>query len=388
LNAAPKSAGRRKEEKNRRIEDMPTSDAKRNFPLIKLGQKGVDVFLDKYIGGDVPPLLFTGPEGSGKEYTAIDFARRLLCSKRPACRSADDACENCKRIFSLEHPAVNLIYPTPTRGGAEGEGDDAGDVGKILEAKREDIFAVVRFAKKTSIRIAQARSMIRRAHTKPFGVKYNIFIIMDAHAMREEAQNALLKLVEEPPPGCVLIFVTPNNDAILYTIRSRCQRLRFSPLKPAVIERILVDYYGVDEKRSRRAATLGRGNIRYALDVATAGGGEAREKAAEIAENVLDAPDSWLLARATELARGSKRDEVALFLKELEMYFRDVMVGDEKLYLNADRKPRITELHSKWTPAKLPRVIELVGKSRDDVLRRNLNIDGALANLFLAIKRT
>jgi len=162
---------------------------------------------------------------------------------------------------------IHLVYPTPSQGTGEKEGDDEPDIGKILEEKRQDIFAVPVFPKKTSIRVARARAVIRRASSKPFGSPYNVFIIVDAHAMREEAQNALLKLVEEPPAHCVLILITPNPDTLLNTIRSRCQRVRFRLSRTTswrdarrVLRRI--------GENARIAASLSRGDIRRAREIA------------------------------------------------------------------------------------------------------------------------
>ena len=103
--------------------------------------------------------------------------------------------------------------------------------------------------------------MIQRAYTKPFDARYHVFIFVDAHAMREEAQNALLKLVEEPPAHVAVIFATANPDSLLYTIRSRCQRVRFFPLKRPVLERILTAYYGADAPAAKRGAAMAQGSV-------------------------------------------------------------------------------------------------------------------------------
>ncbi len=213
------------------------------FPVLNLGHESVESFLSSCLETHVPALLFTGHEGAGKELTAINFARRLCCTEDATCRLDGALCPSCQQALALEHPGIHLIYPTPTQGAREKEGDDDPDISKILEEKRQDLFSTHKFSKKVSIRIARARAVIRRANSKPFGSSHNVFVFVDAHLMREEAQNALLKLVEEPPGHCVLIFITPNPDTILNTIRSRCQQVRFAPLDAGVIEKILVGHY-------------------------------------------------------------------------------------------------------------------------------------------------
>ncbi len=356
------------------------------FPRISLGHGEVDAFLDSCLRGRVPALLFTGPAGSGKEYTAIDFARRLCCAREPKCRLDDDLCESCRSALSLEHPGMHLVYPTPTQGTGEKEGDDETDIGKVLEEKRQDIFSVPAFSKKVSVRIARARAVIRRANSKPFGSPYNVFVFVNAHAIREEAQNALLKLVEEPPAHCVLVLITPNPDTILTTIRSRCQRVRFSQLGDDVVRKLLVEYYGFSEEAAGVAASHARGDIRRAREIAAEYDDEGRQGVFDLIANIGEAPESWVVERALSISRSTNRDSAARFLDDLAVAYRDVMAGDEALFINRD-KARILKAEASGSNRKnLPRIVDRIIGTRDGILRRNLNIDAALVDLFLDIK--
>jgi DNA polymerase-3 subunit delta' len=358
------------------------------FPRIDLGHENVQAFLDSCMRGRIPPLLFTGPEGSGKEYTAIDFARRLVCEQDPKCGVTGDLCESCRTAIALEHPAIHVVYPTPSQGSGEKEGDDEADIGKVLEEKREDIYAVPAFAKKTSIRIARARAMIRRANSKPFGGRYNVFIVVDAHAIREEAQNALLKLVEEPPPHCVLVFVTPNPDTLLNTIRSRCQRVRFSPLEDKIVEKILIRYYGASRETARIAASLSRGDIRRAREITADFDAEGRQWVFDLVAKVPSSGESWVVQQAISIARRTNRESAARFLADLAVAYRDVMAGDETLFINRDKADVLERQTTSWDRKNLPRVLDRIIETRDGILRRNLNIEGALVDLFLDIKHS
>jgi DNA polymerase-3 subunit delta' len=362
------------------------SAEKPSIPRIELEHDEVETFLDSCLRGRVPALLFTGPEGVGKVYTAIDFARRLCCPREPKCRLKDDLCDSCRQALALEHPGIHVVYPTPTQGSGEKEGDDEADIGKILEEKRQDIFATPVFSKKVSIRIARARAVIRRANSKPFGSPYSVFILVDAHAMRDEAQNALLKLVEEPPAHCVLILITPNPDTILTTIRSRCQRVRFFQLKDEVIRRILVEYYGVSGEKAAAAAPLSRGDIRRAREIAADFDDEARQRVFDLVANIASSTESWVIERAFAIARGTNRDGAARFLDDLAVAYRDVMAGDETLFVNRDKKEILKAQASRSNRKNLPRVLDRIIGTRDGILRRNLNIDAALVDLLLDIK--
>jgi DNA polymerase-3 subunit delta' len=364
------------------------ADDVRSVPGLDLGHERVARFLESIRRDRVPSLLFTGPEGSGKEYTAIEFARRLCCREPTPCDPGGaTVCELCVQASLLEHPGIHLVYPTPTQGAGEPDDGDVVDIGKVLDEKRHDIFAQYRFAKKASIRIARARAVIQSANKKPFGSPYDVFIFIDAHAMREEAQNALLKLVEEPPPHCVVIFVTHNQESILYTIRSRCQQVRFTPLKTDAVERVLVDYYGVDGKTARRAAKLSQGNLQRARALVESSDDVDRRTAAAFAIELPKASESWVIGQAMDVGRTSNRDAVARYLHELSVVFRDVMSGDESLFINSDNAAELQKLVSKCERKQLPGMIDRIARARHEILVRNMNIDATLVSLFLDLLR-
>ncbi len=362
-------------------------EAKSRFPRFDLRDDGVRKFLDACLQGVVPPLLFVGPEGCGKEHTAIDFARRLCCSEEPHCSLNGDLCESCRQAIAFEHPGIHVVYPTPTQGGGEKPGDDETDVAKVLTVKRADLFDSHRFPKKVSIRIARARAIIRRVNTKPFGAKRNVFVIAQADLMREEAQNALLKVVEEPPEHCAVVFITETPDAILYTIRSRCQRVRFAPLRSEMIESLLTEYYDAPRAAAQKVAELSQGNILRARELLDGQDDEAREQAYEVLAKLNEASESWIIQNALLLTRGRSRDNVARFLHEFASAYRDVMAGDQALFINRDRARTLSEQVGKWDQKKLPAVLDRIIATRDGIVRRNLNMDAALVSLFLDIKQ-
>ena len=363
------------------------SQESRPLPALDLEQPQASAYLRSLKRGAIPPLLFDGPEGTGKEFTAIEFARSLQCEKNELCRLDGPKCASCLHASILEHPGIHLIYPTPTQGSNEDDEGDVVDIAKILEEKRIDIFARPSFNKKTSIRVARARAVIQRAFTKPFDARYHVFIFVDAHAMREEAQNALLKLIEEPPPHAALVFVTPNAEGLLYTIRSRCQRVRFFPIKRPILERILTSYYEADPQTAKRAAALAQGSITRARQLLDHADFADRDAALGLVNGLAKQPESWALSQALIGARGANRESVARVLDEMAVIFRDAMTGDSSLYVNADVENDITRVGAVWGREKLPRAIESVLETRAQVFLANANIDGALADLFLKLKR-
>lgn len=357
------------------------------FPRVDLGH-GVRAFLDACLRDRVPPMIFVGPEGVGKLHAAVDFARRICCERTPRCELGGKLCESCEHAIALEHPGIHIVFPTPTQGAGEKPGDDETDIGKVLDEKRVDFFASYRFPKKASIRVARARAIIQRANTKPFGSTHNVFIINDAHGMREEAQNALLKVIEEPPQQSVIILVTHSPDTILYTIRSRCQKLRFLPPKPDVIETVLIEYYDVPAKNAKRAADLAQGNIRRAFEMTGGQDDAERALAYQVISKLHDAPESWVIDAAMAAAKGASRDGVARFLHELAFAYRDVMAADPDLFINRDQSKLLLAQSSRWRRADVPGIVGRIMDTRDGVVRRNLNIEAALVDLLLGIRRT
>ena len=359
----------------------------RPVPALDLGHVRVERFLASVRRDKVPSLLFTGPVGSGKEYTAIEFARRVCCGEPTPCNlKEDDVCESCRKASLLEHPGIHFVYPTPTQGAGEADDGDVADTAKILDEKRRDIFAHYRFSKKASIRIARARAVIQRANTKPFGSRYNVFVFFDAHAMREEAQNALLKVVEEPPPHGVLIFVTHNPESILYTIRSRCQHVRFTPLSTDAVGRVLADYYGVDTKTASRSAKLSQGDIQRARVLVESSDDTERRTAAAFVTGLAGASESWVIAQALLAGGSTNRDAVARYLHELTVVFRDVMAADPALFVNTEDSAALKKLAAKWDRKQLPKMIDRVSRARHEILVRNMNIDATLVDLFLNLR--
>lgn len=364
-----------------------TPEEPRPLPALDLEQPQASAYLGALERGAIPPLLFDGPDGSGKEFAAIEFARALLCEKETPCQLGGPKCTSCLRVSVLEHPGIHLIYPTPTQGSGEDDEGDVTDIAKILEEKRVDIFSSPSFSKKTSIRIARARAIIARANIKPFDARYHVFILVDAHSMREEAQNALLKVVEEPPPHMAIIFVTSNAEGMLYTIRSRCQRVRFFPLKRAVLERILTGYYGVEATTAKRAAALAQGSVHRARALLDSADQADRDTALGLLSGLAKHPESWAFSQALIGARGANRESVARVLDQMSLVLRDAMIGDPSLVVNADIANDIDRLGAVYGRTRIPRAIEMVNDTRSAVFLANANIDGALADLFLKLKR-
>src|SRR5918995_2067430 len=198
-----------------------------------------------------PSLLFAGPEGVGKRLTALALAEALNCERPIASTDAHDACGECsacKRIARGVHADVLVVEP--------------GDSG--------------------SIKIEQVRDVIDRAGYRPFEGRRRVVIVDQADALGANAQDAILKTLEEPPPASVFVLITDRPDMLLPTVRSRCQRLRFGPLSPAEVAAVLVRDHAMSATEAHAAAAAAGGSIGRAMDGNAEDVLEARDAAARL----------------------------------------------------------------------------------------------------------
>jgi DNA polymerase-3 subunit delta' len=290
-----------------------------------------------------PSLIFGGGEGVGKFTVAAALAEVLNCSsprrREPGAGPSGagegdeiDACGDCPSCRRVQRAATRLA-----------EGVETG----------LDCFRVLQPDEKGSIKIDPVRALIAACAYRPFDGRRRLVVLDDADALEVAAQNALLKVLEEPPPATVLVLLTTRPDALLPTIRSRCPRLRFGPLAVRDIVAFLVERRGAVERDARAAAARADGSIARALADLEGDPGDARRVAAQVLGMVAGssavtgrlAAAQVLIARA-EGGKGKKgtaaatRAEVAGRLQAMAALLRDLEVlsagaGDRWL-ANAD----------------------------------------------------
>ena len=193
--------------------------------------------LDRIQGRKLPgSLLLTGPDGIGKRRVAMELAQRELCFRRDAC----GRCEGCKpfKQDSLPVELPNLLRIAPE-----------GKAGLIrISAIREDDLV--------------EGGVIRWAHQAPPPGCHRWILVEDAHRLNGASGNMLLKILEEPPPGTHFLLVTHRPDAMLQTIRSRCERVNFMPLRDEEAWAV-AEGAGWDLQDRERWTALAAGTLRY-----------------------------------------------------------------------------------------------------------------------------
>ncbi len=308
--------------------------------------------------------LFTGPDGVGKELAAIGLAQALTCPEKPnvGCGS----CASCRRVEKRNHPDVTVLMPED-------------ELVKRGLAGRSDFD----HTPSRDIRIEQIRQLQERLAFRALEGKAKIAILITAHAMNPPAQNALLKTLEEPPKGTVLILVSSAQDKLLPTIRSRCAKATFGPLPVEFLaEKLKGQKKAVDDATALQAAAMAGGSMARALayDVDAL----AEQKSIIERFEALDPADArgWLsLAEVLSEDRGTA--EIALDV--LQVWLRDVQVAqvpDAKL-VNGDLQPLAVAAAAKVSAAGLHRRHLLIDEARNAITQRNGAIRIQLERMFV-----
>ncbi|HEX5467067.1 MAG TPA: hypothetical protein VFW92_10390 [Candidatus Limnocylindrales bacterium] len=161
-------------------------------------------------------LLLVGPAHVGKTTLALDLAAALLCTTADPAERPCRACPACRWVERGTHPDLHRLAPS-------GAGQQ------------------IRLGSREGPEPGTVRSLLSEFATLPIQGSTRVAVIEQAHRLNEDAQNALLKLLEEPPAGAVVCLAADDASVLLDTLRSRCTRLRLGTVDPAAIAALLVE---------------------------------------------------------------------------------------------------------------------------------------------------
>ena len=158
-----------------------------------------------------------------------------------------------------------------------------------------------------SIKVDQVREAIDRSAYRPFEGRRRLVVIDEADALLSEAQNALLKTLEEPPPASVFVLITNRPDVLLPTVRSRCQRLRFGPLTPGEVADVLIRDHEVAPADAHAAAAAADGSVGRALAGSAEDANDARDAAARLLQSAATSTDPRRRLDGAKALTGERR---------------------------------------------------------------------------------
>jgi DNA polymerase-3 subunit delta' len=323
-----------------------------------LGHDRIKRILAKALAqGRFPPaLLLTGPEGVGKRTLALATAQALVCEVVGV--EACGACSTCARI------AKGLRALPELRKAADEHADEPERRNFMLHP---DLVLIEprRTATRLDIRIEQVRELVRLLQGRPFEARARAFVVDDAHAMTENGQNALLKGLEEPPATSHILLVTASPQALLPTVRSRCQVLRLGPLPAATIAGHLRDGAGLEPDEARLRASLAGGSLGTALAFESEAYRSLREELLGLLEGLAGGGPLERMAAAERLAQS---EDLTLALTALRSLLRDLAAlrtgAAPETLLNSDAAGRLDALARGRLGSRAAALAEAVGETR------------------------
>ena len=236
-----------------------------------------------------------------------------------------------------------------------------------------------------SIKIAQIRKLQSDILVKPYK-SYKIYVIDEAQKMTVEAQNALLKTLEEPPKYAIIILITNNKESLLDTIKSRCEIIKFTPI-PLVEVADYLTQTGVDKNRASLLANFSRGSMQKAIELSESEDFHImRDEVQKYVETFLTG--SMLDIMDIQSSIEKYKDNITNVLDLLVNYFRDIMVVkenvDSSMIINLDRLVFIKNMSRKITYSQLSKIIDIIEETKTK-LRSNCNFNISIQVMTLNI---
>ena len=297
--------------------------------------------------------ILTGEAGMGRKSIANAFAMTLLCEKGGSepCM----ICHSCKQVMSGNHP--DLIYVTHEKPGSIGVDD-----------VREQINDTI---------------MIR-----PYSSYYKIYIVDEAEKMTVQAQNALLKTIEEPPAYGIIILLTTNADTFLQTILSRCVRLDFRPLRDTLVTQYLQEKYDLTDYECRFATAFAQGKIGRAVTIATSKEfAQLKEEVMHVIRYAKEMTTAEIMAEVKNIA--NYKLTIDDYLDLMAMWYRDVLVfkstKDSNALIFKDEMSLLAEQAKNCSYEGLEDILKSIDKVKLR-LKANVNFDLVIELLIMAIK--
>jgi DNA polymerase-3 subunit delta' len=256
--------------------------------------------------------LLTGPRHVGKRTLALNLAQAVNCDgPQPPCGQ----CRSCQRI---------------------------------LEGKHADVIPIA-LDSRTEISIDDIRELQHSANLPPYEGRCKVFIIDDAEFLSPEAANSLLKILEEPPPRVIWLLLAAEEDRLLPTIISRCQRLELKPLPSERVQDILIKSHNVEAEKAKLLARLCHGRLGWAL-LALENGDILEQRSQRIAKlvSLVNARLEQRFAYAQEVANQfTQNRRVGVEILELWLdWWRDLMLvkgGCKEAIVNVDYETALEE---------------------------------------------
>lgn len=297
--------------------------------------------------------ILNGPDGSGKMMLAEAFATALQCEKKSVEGCME--CRSCKQAASHNQP--DILY---------------------LEHEKPNTISV------DDIR----RQINQDIDIKPYASPYKIYIVDEAEKMNQQAQNALLKTIEEPPAYAVILLLTTNADLFLPTILSRCIRLNLKPVSDPVIQAFLRKQYQIPDYQAEVSTIFAQGNVGKAIKLASSEHfKELRDSAVQLMKRVKDI-DVYEMGEAVKQI-GEYKLSINDYFDIMMVWYRDVLMYKATMDINGlvfkEQAYDIKKQASKSSYHGIQEILKALEKAKVR-LNANVNFEIVIELLLLAMK--
>ena len=341
-----------------------------------IGQGRAVRFLTELIERDRIPhaLLFLGTSGTGAVAAALDFVQALHC--RADGVVACGRCAACHKVTNLNYPDSTMLFPFSR---------------SVKEETRQATLLQVWQSPyhyplsddNAAIVIDRVRQMQRQFTHSAFAGGWRTTLILHADQMRVEAANAMLKTLEEPPAQSLIILIASHGDALLPTIVSRCQFVKFPALSPHDIGAELAAK-GVDKTTADFIGRTCGGDFRRALDMTDGQTADRQDRSFRFLEALL-----WEREERTfEALAKLDRQEALDILAGAEIWLRDALLlqcGRGDHIANAAQEDNVGRLAEVFDLAQLTATVKKIESLRE-MNHRNVNMNLGLISLWRQIK--
>ena len=297
--------------------------------------------------------IMNGARGSGKKLLANLFATTLLCEKGGP--DPCNECHSCRQAESGNHP-------------------------DIIRVTHE---------KPNSISVDDIREQINNTiMIKPYQGPYKIYIIDHADIMTPQAQNALLKTIEEPPKYAVIMLLTENAETLLPTITSRCVMLKLRYIKDTLIKKYLMETMEIPDYKAEICTAFAQGNMGRAIMLANSEHfNEIRDEAIQLLKYIHEMELSEIVQAVSRITK--YKLEITDYLDIIMIWYRDILLykatKDIDKVVFKDQINYIKEQAKKSSYEGIQLILESLEKAKAR-LKANVNFDLVMELLFLTIK--
>ncbi len=297
--------------------------------------------------------IINGERSSGKEFIAKIFAQAILCEKQEI--EPCNECHSCKQAISSNHPdIIKVLHEKPATIGVE------------------------------DIRLGINQDIV----IKPYSSEYKIYIINEAEKMTVQAQNALLKTLEEPPSYAIILILTSNLEALLPTILSRCVVLNMKPVKDELVKEYLMKEVHIPDYKADVCAAFARGNLGKAKALAASEEFDnIKTEAVSLLKYIRDMDITDIVSAIRKISE--YKIDINDYLDILSVWYRDVLLfkatNDANHLIFKDEIQYIKKVADQSAYEGIEIILEALEKAKAR-LRANVNFDMTMELLLLTIK--